>query len=560
MNVTVFRLVVQCMLVSTIVFYLLADHLEPKSPKNSLEDSVQQKIALGTIRGRVLEADGGSALKRASLFLSMMGANLHLTAVTNEQGEFHFDQLKPGTYGLLARHDGYLRRFYGQKSVGGSKPDDFGLLRVRAGEVLDNIDITLTRSGVVEGRIWDQENQPIVGASVQLLRYNVSQGERQLYPVGSTRTDDRGRYRISDVPPDSYYLTAAFDYFGPSGHRPDAMFPRTFYPGVSKPQEAVKVHVPTGEEIRNIDFAITVGVGHSVNGRVLRADGRGAIEGAVSIYSIDSNDLMGWSPLDRGESGRFRFDGLPPGRYRVAAFSNPEGNQYTASTVVDLEGGGIEGITLVYGPGADISGRITIEGSIGVSCSDQIKISLISEGHAQWPIRIKSDLSFMISEVKEGPYRFIVNLPESCTGYVKSIRADGQEIVNEFFDVQNYRNLVGVEVLITNKGGRLSGFVKESENGNVVNGATVLLFSTEATKRAKLGSAKSCRTDQQGHFSIEGIIPGEYALCALLNHENGSEFDPSYLRIIEKNAKSLRIETGSILTESLVVHPAPATD
>jgi hypothetical protein len=52
--------------------------------------------------------------------------------------------------------------------------------------------------------------------------------------------------------------------------------------------------------------------------------------------------------------------------------------------------------------------------------------------------------------------------------------------------------------------------------------------------------ARATQSDQQESFQVRGLAPGSYLVCALVNHESGSESSPDYLQELAKHAKTWR--------------------
>src|SRR6187397_1460070 len=121
---------------------------------------------------------------------------------TDSEGKFVFKNLAGGTYNIAAVANGFVRLQYGQRSVNGQGTP----FVLAANQNMKNVALQLTPTGTVSGRIIDENGQPALGISVQLLRaaYNV-QG-RVYQAVGTTAADDRGQYRMFGVPPGKYYL------------------------------------------------------------------------------------------------------------------------------------------------------------------------------------------------------------------------------------------------------------------------------------------------------------------------------------------------------------------
>ncbi len=107
-----------------------------------------------------------------------------------------------------------------------------------------------------------------------------------------------------------------------------------------------------------------------------------------------------------------------------------------------------------------------------------------------------------------------------------------------------------------------NGVARKEENGELVPGATVIVFSTNPERRGSHSRfTKSGQTDQEGGFSIKGIVPGEHAVCAVINHEPGSEMDPDFLKEIEKRwAKRIHLDPNQMQREDLVAYPSPAAE
>jgi len=60
------------------------------------------------------------------------------------------------------------------------------------------------------GRITDSGNDPLVGATVQALQTRIVDGKFSITSVGQATTNDLGKYRIFQMPPGRYYLSAFY--------------------------------------------------------------------------------------------------------------------------------------------------------------------------------------------------------------------------------------------------------------------------------------------------------------------------------------------------------------
>ena len=265
---------------------------------------------------------------------------------------------------MRASRYGYLSRSYSREvsSQSGRRRKSL-TLSLAAGEVLDGIDFPLIQGGVVEGTVVDPYNEPRSRVSVTLSEYKSYGGERELVPVGRDKTDDRGRFRLFDIRPGDYYLSAVPRPLDDREENADRSFPPVYYPGVLNPQEAAKVEVAAGEEVGGFYFTLIEARSYGINGRVLTPEGRPAR--SVWIRSRRESDeflVSGMEPsADTDQQGKFKVKGILPGRHRLTARSEGNEDLRMASTVVEVTDQDIEGLTLVLAAGAEITGRIVTD-------------------------------------------------------------------------------------------------------------------------------------------------------------------------------------------------------
>ena len=173
---------------------------------------------------------------------------------------------------------------------------------------------------------------------------------------------------------------------------------------------------------------------------------------------------------------------------------------------------------------------------------------------------INEDFTFQIENILEGLYQFSVNLPPG-NHYVKAIQSEGQDFSDTAFEVRNGDRIRNLEIQISSEGAELTGWVEKKESRERVEGATVLLFSKNSNFwKSPARFTKTTQTDQKGNFSVRGLIPGEYLLCALLDHEPGRESEFNYLKKLETEAKQLNLVPNKVLQTTIVVIPTPTSD
>ena len=84
-------------------------------------------------------------------------------------------------------------------------------------------------------------------------------------------------------------------------------------------------------------------------------------------------------------------------------------------------------------------------------------------------------------------------------------------------------------------------------------GRQSLVFSADPQRRDYPSRfTRTTQTDQSGYYSLEGLVPGKYLVCALVDHQSGNEWDPDFLRSLEKDSKRIDLSPGRTVQESLV--------
>ena len=173
--------------------------------------------------------------------------------------------------------------------------------------------------GTIAGRVT-AGSQPAAGVEVLVKPGGTAPGMDliQSAPATTTTTDSDGRYRLTNLAPGSYRLTAyAPTYVIDGGNDP-------LYPGRA-------VNVGEGEVIENVN--ISMRLGGVLTGKVTDPDDRPVIGEMVSAQRLSANE----KPLSPGlpdffnglwqtdDRGIYRIFGLEPGKYIIAAGTSSEG-------------------------------------------------------------------------------------------------------------------------------------------------------------------------------------------------------------------------------------------
>src|SRR5258705_415674 len=240
----------------------------------------------------------------------------------------------------------------------------------------------------------------------------------------SSQPDDRGIYRIYGLGPGMYLVSVgqasaaggAASIMGMGG----SQYVKTFYPSVEDESRATIIEIKEGTEIANVDITVNKpGKGFAISGRVIYADS-GAPAASVYVgHSVidESNQQVGsmnFSGTQTDANGKFRLEGLRPGRYAVYTMAARDDNStYSEQVTFEVAAGAqINGLRLVfvYGTGW-IRGEVKIEGG---SLPEGVTLRVILRSAANESRRfnrgaeLDSRLHFILENIPPGSYEVVV--------------------------------------------------------------------------------------------------------------------------------------------------------
>jgi protocatechuate 3,4-dioxygenase beta subunit len=538
--------------------------------------AVAEKAAL---EGQVVKAATGEPLKKALLRLRKADARAQVaTAVTDAGGRFAFSEIEPGRYRLSVQRNGYLQQRYGQRA-----PNHPGtILSLAPGQRLRDIVFRLIPYGVITGQVYDEDGewilgasvQVLLGASVQVLRYMYVGGERQLIPSGRDQTNDLGEYRVYGLAPGRYYVSASAETsLRPSAGRaqasPEEGYAPTFYPGTNDPNHASPIELRGGDVLSSIDFGLLPTPTVRVRGQVVNSVGsRPGTD--TKVFLLPHGLAFRGSGFRRGAevngpSGSFEIRGVTPGSYNLVAVSFDQDKEYFTRLPLEVRYTDVEGIRLVIRSGVELAGRISVEGhrSAGGQEQDELDMTTLHVflqpfenlprfGGAD-PGKANADGSFKLENVPREKYRVnVLGLPRDY--YLKAARVRGTTVLEEGLDLSGGQPWGKLELVVSSAGSRIDGAVLTEEQ-QAFSGASVVLIP-EGRRRRDPHFYKTVTTDQNGHFALRGIPPGDYKLFAWEEVEPGAYQDANFLRLHEKRGKAVRLQEADRLSERLEVIPA----
>lgn len=513
------------------------------------------------LKGKVVAGDTGKPLRRANVsltFVDPQGPRRNVS--TGLDGAYEFRNLPAGTYRLSVTRGGYLPLDYGQR-----RPGELGRpVDVADGEVLDKLDFALPRMGVITGRVSDEQGDPIEGVTVLAMRSLFMNGRRMLVPIGSANvvTDDIGEYRLSRLPPGSYYVMASTKETWKvveSGKEVLLGYVPTYFPGVPSAGEGRRVTVGIGQQVAGIDLGLIAGRTAHVAGHAVDSDGKPFKQVSLNqeLRGLDFASFRGGPGANVAGDGSFTIRDVPPGDYILTAMRmDTDGAPEVAQTPVTVDGADIDDISLVGSGGGTVSGRVVAEDAGLALNTVRMTVGAVVHGQPSPSVlgafrnsggftTVKDDGAFTVSHVF-GTSRFQVNLPSGWI--VRSITHDGRDITDSSFELRSGEQWNDVEVRLSKRSGTIAGDIVDDQNAPVTSG-TVVVFATDSQKWFESTRfVRAARPNQQGQWRVTGVPDGEYFAAAVDYVENGEWNDPEFLESLRDAASKLSLSDGGSAT------------
>jgi protocatechuate 3,4-dioxygenase beta subunit len=427
--------------------------------------------------GRVLDPDGrgvaGARVWPRSASEPFPTIDPVFDAVTSDQqGNWRIAALAPGSYQFLAGHPDFAQAVSPPVPVG------------RTPAV--GIQLRLERGGQVTGQVRGPDGRPVADAEVRAAALS----GMALWPdLREVFTDDAGRFRVTGLPRRTIHLMALHEA------------------GTSAVTTADLGAAPAAS------VELTLAVRGSIAGLAVDGQGRPLPEaqitarstalwtnkGPIKSASITSWDLRGIPTLVADAGGRFRFNGLPDGRYALSAVRpGAPPDHRTLQPSVEASPGDGEVRVVVRGDG-QVKGSVVLEGG---SPPDAFSVALVSTV----PAPFTGTAGAFTLAAPAGRHRLVITGPTFATRELEDVTvAEGEARDLGTITVQRGRSLTG-RVLAPD--GTPVAEAQVVAGQFLSGGGTQLYIPTES------GGAQETTTDQSGQFVLSGFAPGPLVVVA----------------------------------------------
>ena len=509
----------------------------------------------GTFEVRVVDALTGKGLSGATVTL-IPGSPLK----TEEDGRVVFKGLATQNYAFRIERARYApadpRSVPQYVSVG---PDQ-----------KSELEIVMNPLSVVSGRVMNRNGNPLLLAGIYLMSTRYVGGRKTLVRATNTlgrllggETNDRGEYRLADVPPGEFYLWVDNSSLLGSKDAPDRL-PRTvYYPNVLDFKSATRISVRGKDP--GIDVQVPAAPVFSISGTVVNSLLGQSPTGAqrpraVSVFYLGSGEpdvlqdpivvesrVKG--PPNEDESP-FELGGFSPGKYVLYPTFGSIGGETNPTTVI-IEDRDVTGLRIEMKPAADLKGRVLVEGDastiplqrIGLGIRPKDRIPPVMAAGALVSAPDAQTGEFTITGIMQNVRLGLLANALPSDAYVSDIRQGGNSVLSDGFIWSNPSAGL-IEVRLSTRGGSVQGIVRDGSQQPAKQATVVLVPDLPRRNNSLL--YKRVLTDNGGHFGLRGVAPGDYKLFAVQEAPPmGAEEDSEFLAQHENRGLSVTVASGA---------------
>jgi hypothetical protein len=201
----------------------------------------------------------------------------------------------------------------------------------------------------------------------------------------------------------------------------------------------------------------------------------------------------------------YTIEQIPPGSYALIVSREP--GSVGQKIPVEITDHDVDLGIVPAKSGISISGRVKFSGST-IPTTVGIDPFPILEGSPRSAV-VGGDGTFHFENVADGQYRIFVRTAKNDQ-YIASARLGSLDVYATGMVVDSSLSLPELEIQLGGPSGRVEG-IMQNKNGDPIRGARVVVFPLSGP-RENPDIFHTGSTDQNGHFIIDGIPPGDFGV------------------------------------------------
>jgi hypothetical protein len=520
--------------------------------------------AHAVVAGIVTKEPGSDPVKKALIELiaenQTEGGNY--TALTGADGSFRIESIVPGRYRLFVERTGY------QEIDKHHRRSEGRVLTLSAGQELKDVIIRLQAAAVVEGRVTDEDGDPMPEALVAVLRQTFVAGRSHWEQAGAERTNDLGEYRVAGLAAGNYFVSvtpppdfrslieatsnAPFELrrdVAAASEKVATAYQTAYYPGTRDRAQAAPIQLHGGDDFP-VNFSLTPSPSLTIRGSV--ANLPAGSTATIMLQSRDFGPVLNGAEIHK--DGSFEIRDVSPGAYNILATVEGAAVPMLARQSLQLTSRNVEGLRLALQSAGSIRGRVRTEGSgIRLDAAQMFLLLRSADGDDEalgafttdagfsTLAHVNADGSFEWKNVPAGHYSVQISEASAMPDwFVKSVIAGGREVAETGFSVSG--GVLALDLLASASGATVEGVASDAKDEPIADAVVVAV--PEERWRGHPERYRKGVTDQGGRFSLRGLPAGEYTLFSWESVDGEAYYNPEFLKGYEGQGKTLRLNEG----------------
>ena len=497
----------------------------------------------------------------------------------------------------------------------------------------------MTRASVFAGTITSADGGPAAGVAVFAIdarnpAATIGVPAPSSPPLSMTTTDADGVYRIGNLPPGEYSIVALVtsegmpNVIGPSSEAEvDAALSRlrnpsaaraatpgatsadrpaepalrhrilapVFFPGTARREDAGVIGLSAASERRGLDFSMAPVPVAAVEGVISGAD---VNPDSIELEVLTASDVGGFA-LGAGrpilarspdDNGRFRFDNMAPGRYRIVARglrgsgsrpAAPERNGAPAPETsrvrgvvfgqgdVDVTGDDVTTVTITLMDAPRITGRIVLDSAAGGRIDlTQVRVRIMtaitavpgggaavfSGGFQNFrPVPVASDGTFTFNDVAPGAIIVQCWLPDALATrwWPRSVIVGDQDLLDTPIVIApGGPNLTAV-VTISDQHAAVTGRLRTPQGLDPSNYDVIVFPKDSALWQPQARRVRTLPAGDGRHLHIRESPRRRLLIAVLTDGEPADRPREDFLGEAARSAIAVRVIDGAVTRQDL---------
>lgn len=542
--------------------------------------TAEKQAVRGTITGKVTD-ESGAPLEDAEIYWVSVGGTYYSaetgSTVSDRNGKFRAENLKPRRYTVSARVTGYVssaNEIY--------QPENINTYQLGA-----DVSINMQKGGAMTGKVFDAGGEPLVRVAVRAIRVRDASGQKipaqEIISFSQQNyTDDRGIYRIFGLNSGVYlvYVGGNFRYETTTAATGNV----AVYHQAASLATANEVFVQVGQETNGIDIQFREDKGFSVSGEIV---GLGSLSSrrtpTVALYEVATAQNIAYDDVsERNGKYAFKFEQIPAGIYEIRAVKWGEKSPDAKSVPqkVEVKDADVSGLQIKLTPLVSVEGKIILEKNPALEKNKEcrqtspnaltetvlklkrekqnLSVSIIGDNSGFFAAPEENG-EFSFNGIEAEKYRLVFDLKDESLfigGILQSISPkETRDLGREGLNLGAGEKSENIIATVRNGAAQISGKVEvEKSEKDTRQQFRVYLVPFEAEAKNDILRFAETKSDINGIFNFKNLAAGKYFLFAEPDKNTKDELlkpNPPIFWNVEKRAKLRELAEKKNVTAEL---------